>query len=288
LGKSENTSGELRVMKKYERLLKKGSKYFRRITGMRYQVFKKLLEILITAQEKKHTKGGRNPALSIEYILLIALEYWREYRTYAAIGADFDLDESNVFRWVRWCENVLMASGEITLPGKKALLSGDYEVIQIDATETPIERPKKGQRNFYSGKKKRHTIKSQIVVDKATKKIICVKTSEGKRHDFQLYKDSKLPVNRNTKAETDSGYQGIKGIHKNSEHPKKKPPKGELTEAEKAENRRISRSRISNEHGIGFLKRFRILSERYRNRRKRFGLRLNLLAAICNMDRKAA
>jgi hypothetical protein len=275
-------------MKKYERLLRKGNKYFRRITGMQLQVFKKLLEILRTALKKKHAKGGRNPELRIEYILLAAVEYWREYRTYAAIGADFGLDESNVCRWVKWCEDVLMKSGEITLPGKKALLSGNYEVIQIDATETPIERQKKGQRKFYSGKKKRHTIKSQIVVDKATKEIICVKTSEGKKHDFKIFKESKLPINKDTKVESDSGYQGIKDIHKNSEHPKKKPRNGELSAEEKAENRQISRSRISNEHAIGYLKRFRILSVRYRNRRKRFGLRLNLIAAICNMDRKAA
>lgn len=113
---------------------------------MQEQVFNKLLEILRTALEKKHAKGGRNPELKIEYILLAALDYWREYRTYAAIGADFDLDESNICRWVKWCENELMNSNQITLPGKKALLSGKYEVIQIDATETPIERPKKGQR----------------------------------------------------------------------------------------------------------------------------------------------
>lgn len=255
---------------------------------MERTVFEKLLGIVRTALERKHAKGGRNPELSVEYILLAALEYWREYRTYAAIGADFGLDESNIYRWVKWCEDVLMASGEITLPGKKALLSGQYEIIQIDATESPVERPKKGQRKYYSGKKKRHTIKSQIVVDKATKKIICVRTSEGKRHDFKLFKDSRLPVNKDTKAETDSGYQGIKEIHSNSDHPKRKPKNGDLTVEEKAENRRISRSRISNEHAIGFLKRFRILSERYRNRRKRFGLRLNFVAAICNMDRNAA
>ena len=275
-------------MNKYIKLLRKGKKYFRRITGMSKEVFDSLLRILSVALVNKHKKGGRNPDLEIEYILLAALEYWREYRTYAAIGADFDLDESNIYRWIRWCEKVLMQSGKITLPGKKALLSGKYEIIQIDATESPTERPKKGQKKFYSGKKKRHTIKSQIVVAKETKEIICVKICEGKRHDFKLFKDSKLPIDRKIEAETDSGYQGIKAFHKNSKHPKKKPKKGELTSEEKAENRQISESRISNEHAIGFLKRFRILSERYRNRRKCFGLRLNLIASICNMDRKVA
>ena len=275
-------------MKKFERLMRKGKKYFRRITGMKRQVFDKILNILRSELKKKHAKGGRPPKLPLEYILLAVLEYWREYRTYAAIGAWLDLDESNIYRWVIWCENVLMASRQFTLRGKKALFSGEYEVIQIDATETPIERPKKGQRKYYSGKKKDHTIKSQIVVDKATGEIICVKICEGKRHDFKLFKDSKLPIAKGTKVEIDSGYQGIKSIHINSEHPKKKPKKGKLNNEEKAENRRISKSRVTNEHVIGFMKRFNILSNRYRNRRRRFGLRLNLIAAICNMDRKVA
>jgi len=111
---------------------------------MRKEVFDRLIELLRTALTVKHSKGGRKPELSVEYILLAALEYWREYRTYAAIGADFGLDESNICRWVKWCEETLMSSRQITLPGKKALLSGHYEVIQIDATESPIERPKRG------------------------------------------------------------------------------------------------------------------------------------------------
>ena len=73
-------------------------------------------------------------------------------------------------------------------------------------------------------------------------------------------------------------------IHKNSEHPKKKTKKRPLTRLEKQENRRIARERIMNEHGIRSLKIFRILSERYRNRLKRFGLRFNLIAGIYNFE----
>ena len=68
-------------MTKHERLLRKGTKYFRRITGMHPKVFNKLLEILRIALKEKHKKGGCPPKLNIEYILLAALEYWREYRT---------------------------------------------------------------------------------------------------------------------------------------------------------------------------------------------------------------
>jgi len=85
-------------------------------------------------------------------------------------------------------------------------------------------------------------------------------------------------------AQTDTGYVGIKKVHANSLLPKKKTKKKPLTNEEKALNREISSGRVGNEHAIGFIKRFKILSERYRNRRKRFGLRFNLIAGICNLE----
>jgi len=85
-------------------------------------------------------------------------------------------------------------------------------------------------------------------------------------------------------AQVDTGYVGIEEYHKNSFLPHKKPKNGQLTKEQKRENRVISSKRVSNEHAIGFLKRFKILTERYRNRRKRFGLRFNLIAGICNFE----
>ena len=121
-------------------------------------------------------------------------------------------------------------------------------------------------------------------MDKKTRKVICTAFANGKKHDFRLYKESKIHMLNRIQVDTDTGYQGIKGIHANSVVPKKKSKKHPLSIEEKAENRKISRERVSNEHAIGFIKRFRILSERYRNRRKRFGLRFNLIAGICNYD----
>ncbi len=82
----------------------------------------------------------------------------------------------------------------------------------------------------------------------------------------------------------DSGYQGIAKLHENSRTPKKKTKKHKLTPDEKVRNRAISRERVYCEHAIRRLKVFRILSERYRNRRRRFGLRFNLIAALCNLE----
>ena len=123
-----------------------------------------------------------------------------------------------------------------------------------------------------------------MVVDKKTRKVICTAFGNGRKHDFKLFKESKTHMLSKTQLDVDTGYQGIKELHANSVLPKKRSKKHPLTPEEKAENREVSRERVSNEHAIGFLKRFRILSERYRNRRKRFGLRFNLIAGICNFD----
>ena len=122
-------------------------------------------------------------------------------------------------------------------------------------------------------------------MDKKSRNIICVAIAVGKCHDFRLYKESKTHIHKDIQAETDTGYQGIAKVHANSVLPKKRTKKVLLTKEEKQNNKKISSQRATNEHAIGFIKRFKIISERYRNRRKRFGLRFNLIAGICNFDR---
>jgi hypothetical protein len=127
-------------------------------------------------------------------------------------------------------------------------------------------------------------MKTQVVVDKKNRQIICTSFANGKRHDFRLFKESKVHVKPQTQLDTDTGYQGITKIHANSVLPRKKTRKKPLTKEDKAFNRAISSERVTNEHVIGFIKRFKIVADRYRNRRKRFGLRFNLIAGICNFD----
>lgn len=86
------------------------------------------------------------------------------------------------------------------------------------------------------------------------------------------------------KVVTDSGYQGLQKIHANRVMPKKRSKKQPLSKEDKQRNREISSQRVVNENVIGMLKRFKIISDRYRNRRKRFGLRFNLIAAIYNLE----
>lgn len=123
-----------------------------------------------------------------------------------------------------------------------------------------------------------------MVVDKKKKKIICTNFSNGKKHDFRLFKESRIHWQKKTSSLTDTGYQGIQKIRSNAILPKKRRKKRPLTKEEKENNRRISSQRALNENVIGMVKRFKIIADRYRNRRKRFGLRFNLIAGICNYE----
>ncbi len=130
---------------KYDQIEEFSDEQFRRLTGVKKSTFKKMVEILREADQKKKTRGGRKSRLSIEDRLLMALEYIREYRTYFHIATSYGVSESVAYKIVRWVENTLIKDPAFALPGRKALLKSDmeYEVLLIDASETPIERPKK-------------------------------------------------------------------------------------------------------------------------------------------------
>lgn len=107
---------------------------------------------------------------------------------------------------------------------------------------------------------------------------------KGRRHDFHLYKTSKVHVHPDVEMTVDTGYLGLKKQHAKTKQPKKKSKKNPLSKQDKKDNRAISSERVLVEHVIRRIKIFRIMAERYRNRRKRFGLRLNLIAGINNFE----
>jgi hypothetical protein len=130
---------------KYDQIEEFSDEQFRRLTGVKRSTFKKMIEILTEADQKKKLRGGRKSRLAIEDQLLMALEYIREYRTYFHIATSYGVSESVAYKIVRWVEDTLIKDPVFALPGRKALLKSDmeYEVLLIDASETPIERPKK-------------------------------------------------------------------------------------------------------------------------------------------------
>lgn len=130
---------------KYDQIKEFSDEQFRRLTGVKRDTFKRMVEILTEADVKKKSRGGRKSRLSIEDRLLMTLEYIREYRTYFHIGTGYGVSESVAYKIVRWVEDTLIKDPAFALPGRKALLKSDmeYEVLLIDASESPIERPKK-------------------------------------------------------------------------------------------------------------------------------------------------
>jgi hypothetical protein len=130
---------------KYEQLEDLGAEEFRRLTGVKSTTFRRMCEILKEADTKKKAAGGRKNKLSLEDRLLMALEYIREYRTYFHISVSYGLSESVAYRTIRWVEDTLIKHKDFALPGRKAIAKPDtlYEAILVDATESPIARPKK-------------------------------------------------------------------------------------------------------------------------------------------------
>jgi IS5 family transposase len=127
-------------------------------------------------------------------------------------------------------------------------------------------------------------LKSQIVVDGRSKEVICTAHGRGTTHDFALYKQSQLELHESLELLADSGYQGLSKLHDKSRTPKKRSKKRQLTKGERRANRELSRRRVVVENVIRSLEIFRILLERYRNRRKRFSLRFNLIAGLYNFE----
>ena len=122
------------------------------------------------------------------------------------------------------------------------------------------------------------------MVNLSTLEIIATAFGHGSTHDFRLFKENYSGMAQDILCLADTGYLGINNLHANSQIPAKNSKLHQLTPKQKAANRNLASKRIFCEHVIGRLKVFHILSDRYRNRRKRFGLRFNLIAAIYNFE----
>ena len=132
--------------------------------------------------------------------------------------------------------------------------------------------------------KKRHTLKSEIIINSETKKIISVGIAPGKTHDFLLFKQNNSIFSDQQHFIADSGYEGLVQLFPNSFTPFKRNKKGELTEFQKIYNQELAKLRIPIEHVNRKLKRFRILSSIYRNKRRNFERKLILISCFYNME----
>ena len=142
-------------MNHYEKTMCLKDTDFKQIIGVKRETFEEMAEVLAAEHRKKHAKGGRSPKLKIEEQLLMTLKYLRQYVTQKELAYEFEIGEATVHDTIEWAENTLVKAEKFRLPGRKALLEDSgIEVILVDVTESPIERPKKNSGNGIRGKRR--------------------------------------------------------------------------------------------------------------------------------------
>jgi predicted HTH transcriptional regulator len=142
-------------MDHYEKTMKLKDKDFKQIIGVKRETFYAMVDLLQKEYIKKHRKGGRKPKLRLEEQLIMCLKYLRQYVTQKELAYEFEVGEATVHDTIVWVENTLVRDDKFKLPGKKVLLEDeDIEVVLVDVTECPIERPKKNSANGTQAKRK--------------------------------------------------------------------------------------------------------------------------------------
>ena len=152
-----------------------------------------------------------------------------------------------------------------------------------DATERPIQRPKdlETQKSHYSGKKKQHTLKNNLMITLESKVVLLTPSYQGRIHDKRIADATDYRLPSGSVLYQDSGFQGFRLPGINIIQPKKKPKGRELTVEEKENNRAISSIRIRVEHAIGGIKRYRIVKDKLRN--SKIGFSDSVMETCCGL-----
>jgi hypothetical protein len=293
----------------YDRLSKKPL-LFRSFTGLELSQFDSIckeveskypqyeIKRLSKRKERKRNIGaGNHFKHSVKDRFLMLLVYYKLYITHTLAGFLFDLDQSNVHRDIRYMEPIV--SSCIPLPQKLYNITRRLRTIEevelyfpgfkafIDCTEQEIQRPKnkRKRKNYYSGKKRKHTVKTQLMVNK--KGEILYKSNQhrkGRQHDYSVYKDEHPITPSQVENYYDLGYYGVENDFPDLKAvlPVKKKRNIELTKTEKRYNKKHSRQRVIVEHTICRIKKFGIMGNKYRNRLRRYDGISDIVSGLVN------
>lgn len=191
---------------RYQLLSRYSDVDFKRLAGVHRSLFQEMVQVLEESEDQKK-KSGRPHTLSIEDQLLLTLNYLCHYSTQLELSASYAISESNINRTIQKVENALMISRKFTLPKREQREVEDrFNWVIIDTTETPIERPKK----TYSGKKKRHTLKTQIIYHPHSRQILGGYIARGCIHDINLARKTIKDLYYYRYVLADLGYYGLK------------------------------------------------------------------------------
>jgi len=292
-------------MLSYLRLSRKPA-LFRSFTGYTVKEFNRLYVLLegqyrdyerrrLDRKDRVNVVGqGRDFKLDLEDRVLMLLVYHRLYITYTLAEFMFDLDQSNVCRNIRHLTRLVKKC--IPLPQKVHKRVRKLRTIEeveeyfpefkaiVDGTEQEIPRPKNKRRrkSHYSGKKKKHTVKTQLLVNK--KGVILHKTryEPGSTHDYGLWKKTHPKVPPNVTMDADLGYFGIQKDfpHLKTHLPIKKRKGEKLSKKARKHNRKLSRERVIVEHVIGKVKKYKIIGQEFRNRLRHYNDSMDVVTGL--------
>ena len=261
-----------------------GKRQFRTLTGVRPDVFRKMVTHLQAGWRRiaraKNRSGRPYGVGGLNDHLLVLLMIYRCHITQDFLALLYNVDKATICRALRRIE--ALARRVLGVKRKVTVTAAQAQALLIDATEQPVERPGRHQQRWYSGKKKRHTIKNEIVITETGRIAATSPSAPGAVHDLTIRRRGP-PLPKGARAYADSGYQGYDKDHPDLDIPYKKPRGGKLTSEEKHYNHALSRFRVRVEHVIARMKKFRILADRFRYPRSTHSAKFATIAGIVNL-----
>jgi hypothetical protein len=283
---------------------------FRSLTGLTVEVFDQLLPELLAAfaadrcrrlnrpGRRRAVGGGDDFDLAVADQFLLTAVWLRHYPTQECLGYLFGVSDSTALRAVRRCLPILEQAGKDRMrlpdPGKghrrdlPALLKQTPALaVLVDTFEQRTQRPQRRQRAYYSGKKKAHTLKSQVAVDEEGHIVDVATTRPGRWADLKVFRRSGLAgrlIRAKVGALGDLGYVGLDGVSPRlrAATPRRKPRGQDRPPEDRRYNRAFARRRVGVEHAIGRLRRYQALSAVNRHGRKGHAARVRAVAGLVN------
>jgi hypothetical protein len=282
---------------------------FKSFTGLTVQEFDEIYEEIAKRYDKHEIQrlskrknrersigAGRHFKLDVKNRFLMLLIYYRLYITYTLAGFLFNLDQSNICRDIQKIEGLIRQC--VPIPQKIYPLTKRLKTPEevekyfpgflafTDCTEQQIPRPVNRERKkiFYSGKKKRHTVKNQLMVNNRGYIIHKLGYKKGRKHDYDIYKSNHSVIPKQVVNVVDLGYLGIEKDFPDqlSALPYKKKRNRFLSDDEKEYNKIHSKKRIVVEHTISRLKKYRIMSDIFRNKLRKYNRISDIVTGLIN------
>ena len=272
-------------MRKFNSAWLLGKKQFQGLTGVRPEPFQAMVERLRPHWERRieapKNRSGRPFGVGgLADHLLVLLILYRCHVTQDFLACLYGVDKACICRSLQRIERL---ARQVQGVKKRIRVSAEEaQALIMDCTEQPIQRPRRKQKCHYSGKRKRHTVKNEIIVTEQGRIVAASSDAPGRVSDIEVRRRGP-PLPKDARAYADSGYQGYQHDHLALDIPYKKSKRRPLAKDERLYNHALSRFRVRVEHAFARVKVFRILADRYRYPRITHAVKFAIVAGIVNI-----